>query len=765
MQSQMLTWKLGKGFMRYLVMGSLIALVCTEAVSVEMPVSVSRLQHATVAVEPVDRVVEQAVPFSKLGAYSSILLRGLGASRTISFGVRKDEVVVRAKLKLNFSYSPSLIYPLSHIKVTLNDEVVATIVLNKEDAGVSVTREINLDPRFLTDFNKIGLQLIAHYTVDHCEDPAHSSLWADISPTSELVLAKSALVLPDDLALLPAPFFDRRDNGKVILPFVLQAKTSVSTLRSAGVVASWFGALADYRKFGFPVVNSVPADSHAIVFVTPTEMPEGLSVPPINGPAVAMIANPKDRVHKLLLVMGRNAEELKIAANALVMGHTVLSGSVSQVETIDLGEPRKPYDAPRWIPVNRPVMFSELVSNPTDLQASGFTPEPIRIGLRVPADLYGWNDRAVPLNFKYRHTPPSRYNDSVLNVDINDQLVKSYRLQPRSAQDSEALVGVPLLSGNDAMASSKVHIPALQVGSNNQLQFRFRIDSEKTGLCTASAGDAVQAAVDPDSTIDFSGFSHYAAMPNLAFFANSGYPFTRLADLADTAIVVPDVPAAAEAEALLTMLGHMGKWTGMPALRVSVVAAADVASVKDKNLLLISTGSASKILRDWSKFLPAMFVSGHKELRLREQRPQTWLDQWVEPSLDALQSTGQVVFGAGGSIAALLGFESPLRDGSSIVAMVASEPERLSEVLDALADPEAVAQIHGDVAIIHHHDVESLRLGDRYFVGDLPWYARIWVRIFDHPVLMAFAGALAGLVVALAAFVSLRRIAARRTGG
>lgn len=211
---------------------------------------------ATAAAAPVGRT--QVLTFSQMGADHPIALRGVDPDRTINVGVRLDEVVTAARLRLVFTHSPSLVYPLSHLKVRLNDEVVATLPLEKERAGQQVTREIDLDPRFFTDFNRINLQLIAHYTLDHCEDPYHSSLWADISPTSTLALTKASVTLPDNLPLLPAPFFDRRDNRRVTVPFVLPANADAATLRAAGVVASWLGALASDREMRFPVSRPGP---------------------------------------------------------------------------------------------------------------------------------------------------------------------------------------------------------------------------------------------------------------------------------------------------------------------------------------------------------------------------------------------------------------------------------------------------------------------------------------------------------------------------
>lgn len=707
----------------------------------------------------------QVLTLAQMGADHPVPLRGTDPDRTFHVGVRLDEVVTAAKLKLVFTYSPSLVYPLSHLKIRLNDEVVATLPLDKEHAGQQVTREIDLDPRFFTDFNRINVQMIAHYTLDHCEDPYHSSLWADISPTSSLTLTRSTVALPDNLALLPAPFFDRRDNSRVTVPFVLPAKADPATLRAAGVVASWFGALASYREQRFPVMRTAPPDANAIALVTPDAAPDGIRIDKIEGPSVRIMPNPANPQRKLLVLAGRNPQELQVAANAVVLGKAAMAGASTSVQSVDLGHPRQPYDAPAWAPVDRPVMFKELVTDPLQLQMSGASPEAIRVNLRVPADLFGWNDRSVPLTVKYRYTAPSTYNDSVISVDVNDQLVRSYRLKPLTVQTDENLVSVPLLSGGNATASNEILIPAFRVGSNNQMQFRFQIDSQKTGLCSSSAANVWRAAIDPDSSIDFSGFSHYAALPNLAFFANSGYPFTRLADLADTAVVIPDAPTDVDREALLTVLGHMGKWTGLPALRVTVAPAASIDTVKDRNLVIIGTGSAARVLQGWGKSLPLLIERGKTEIALCDQRSHAWSNWLAGIDSQNISPAGRAILSADGPLAALIGFESPLAEQRSVVAITASSDDHVRDVLDVLEDPGKVAQIRGDLTVIRERELEGLRLGDTYYVGTLPWYARLWMRMSAHPALLAIAGILAGLLVALTLFWALGRLAARRNGG
>jgi cellulose synthase operon protein B len=715
---------------------------------------------------PVGQPRTRTFTLRQMGVYGPMPLRGLDPTGTMSVDVRTDEVVTSAKLKLVYTYSPSLIYPLSHLKVFVNGEVVATIPLVKETAGQLVTSEIDLDPRLFTDYNRISVQMIAHYTLDHCEDAYHTSLWTDVSPETSLTLNTVGIVLPDSLALLPVPFFDRHDNRLVRVPFVLAANAGVPTLRAAGIVSSWLGALASYRGSRFPVTRTAPPDANAIALVLPDQVPEGLKLPEIKGPTISVMANPAadpQSGRKLLVLAGRTPEELEKAAYALVLGQAGMAGSSVMVDSVDLGPARKPYDAPNWVPTDRPVLFRELVTDPQQLQVSGYNPPAIRVNLRVPADLFAWARGNVPLDIRYRYTAPSAWNDSVLNVSINDQLVRSQRLRPVTRASDEARINVPLLSGSDTRAATNLEIPAFRVGSDNQFQFQFHIDSQKTGLCTSTAADVARAAVDPDSVIDFSGFVHYTALPNLAFFANSGFPFTRMADLSDTAIVIPDAPDTKDEETVLTMLGHMGQWTGLPALRVTLTPASQVDSVRDRDLLVIGSGSGAQLLAKWGKDLPLLIERGKTEVTTRDQRSgwPAWLggteDQDPPPA-------GRSIVTLGGPMAALIGFESPLKSGRSVVAISSTSSAQLGDVLDAFQDGGKISQMHGDLTLVREGQVEGLRVGERYFVGDLPWYARAWVHISRYPSLMALAGILAGLIVALTVFWALGRMATRRTG-
>lgn len=370
--------------------------------------------------------------FRQLGILYPPELHGTDGTVGVPFSVRSDEVVTGAKLHLVYSYSPALITNLSHLKVMINGVVAATVPLPKEQAGTPVSRDIPIEPRMITDFNQLSIQLVGHYTMQ-CEDPLHSSLWANLANDSSLELNVAPLPQVTDLSSLPLPFFDRRDVRRLELPFVFGATPGNATLEAAGIVSSWFGSLAGYRGALFPAsLNQIPQSGNAVVFATSDDRPAGLSLPPIQGPTIAMIAQPNDPRGRLLLVMGRDATELKTAASALALGQISLTGQSTVVTALKGLEPRKPYDAPNWVPSDRAVRFGEL-NNVSGLAVTGYNPDLIRVNLRMPPDLFTWRSDGVPLHLIYRFTPRPTADKSTLNVNVNDNFVASLRIPTYAA--------------------------------------------------------------------------------------------------------------------------------------------------------------------------------------------------------------------------------------------------------------------------------------------------------------------------------------------
>src|SRR5579859_7058086 len=88
------------------------------------PASSSTTPPATDITAPAAAGITRPLTLKQMGGYGPIKLRGQDPNGTLNVAVRNDEVVTGAKLRLVYTYSPSLIYSLSHLKVFLNGEVV-----------------------------------------------------------------------------------------------------------------------------------------------------------------------------------------------------------------------------------------------------------------------------------------------------------------------------------------------------------------------------------------------------------------------------------------------------------------------------------------------------------------------------------------------------------------------------------------------------------------------------------------------------------------
>lgn len=704
---------------------------------------------------PKQRVV--SLTFKQLGAWSAIKLRGVDGSQALSFSIRADEVVVGAKLRIAYDYSPALIPELSHLKVLLNDRVVMVESL-PQAKGFGNTREINLDPRLFGESNNLRFNLIGHYT-RQCEDPFHSSLWLTLSDLGRLELTLAPLSVANDLKNLPAPFFDKRDNAPLKLPFVFANTPSFGTLKAAGVVASWFGLQAGYRGAQFPVSMNALPDGNAVVFLQ-----GGDSIGGLKGAATSTISiqpHPTNPYAKLLLVTGSNDEELARAARAIALINPTLAGQLVTVTKETEAAPRKLYDAPAWIPTDRPVRFGEL-ARLDELRVQGYFPEVVRLNYRVSPDLFTWRTAGAPLKLKYRATRLPLHKNSSLNINLNSNFIHALALNEPDTKINELdrlnLAGIK----NIALREESLLIPPYVVGGRDQLQLSYYFDVVKEGECKSLPPDNLQASIDPESTLDFSGFPHYAALPNLAYFSNIGFPFTRMADLSETAVVLPERPNADELGVYLMLMGRMGEATAYPALRHAVVSATDVEKMSGRDLIVIGSAKNQSLMAKWADHLPMVQINGERRVR---EPDVTWLPtyRWEQQDVPATpMSKGSLNLTGTGNLAALMAFESPLQAARSVVVVYADKAADLRKISDALIDQERVSSIQGDFVIVDDQSVNHAKVSETYYVGSLPSFSKLRWFFSDHPLLFGFIGILICILMAVIMYRILRRISAKR---
>jgi cellulose synthase operon protein B len=251
-------------------------------------------------------------------------------------------------------------------------------------------------------------------------------------------------------------------------------------------------------------------------------------------------------------------------------------------------------------------------------------------------------------------------------------------------------------------------------------------------------------------------------MPDLAAFANMGYPFTRMADLSETAVLLPEGKNIEEIQTYLNLMGRMGASTGLPVTGVKVGMGTGIDGLSGKDLLVIGTAKNQPVLAQWSDAMPAKLDGVSKEFRFSDifYRLFSW---WRDPIKGReLADRTQVVFSSGSNDAAILGFESPLSGGRSVVVVAGSQSSGLNHVTGVLQNPELVNKIQGAIAIIRGKEVQSTAADEIYTVGNVNPLVYMYWKLSRSPILLVGFALIAAAFVAAIMYYLLRARARAR---
>ena len=365
----------------------------------------------------------------------------------------------------------------------------------------------------------------------------------------------------------PLPVFDNGLQTTTTVPVAFLSRPGAKSLQAAGVVASWLGLLEGSKPVRFAVYfNRIPPGNAIVLSADRSALPDSLTLPPGRGPLLALRNNPSDPYASVLILAGNDDDQLLAVARALALTRSSTASANTQATTLLTGDtqafpglvmppPRTSDDAPRWLESGKVDRLASCQAANT-LQTDGSSPVPLYF--HVAPDLYYGERENLNLHLDYRYDARRPVAPgSALRVFVNDTLVNEIPLLPGVASvDRERLVPVPVTY-------------LRPFGNTVRFSFDFipvnRDTAQNSGAPPLSGVEILCG-----STLDLRGLSLWAPMPNLELFANAGFPFTRMADLADTTVVLPTTPTAAEIALFLHLMGHFGAQTGYPVLRVTV---------------------------------------------------------------------------------------------------------------------------------------------------------------------------------------------------
>lgn len=276
----------------------------------------------------------------------------------------------------------------------------------------------------------------------------------------------------------------------------------------------------------------------------------------------------------------------------------------------------------------------------------------------------------------------------------------------------------------------------------------------------------LQGSILKSSYLDIRDIPHWAVLPNLELFSNAGYPFTRLKDLSETAVVMPDAPGTEEVELFLTMMGHFGAQTGYPVTEVTVTNAEGMKIELARDYLVLGTAEDQPALTTLNKSLPVQIQSSglHVEDTQGFFHPlqHAW---WKVHSSDHVQ-TGQLETAGGLPDALIEGMEWPKGSNRSVVVIALRHKTVVPTFLDTFLRVATTSDIAQSVSVLHGTQFASYRLGnDVYRVGYLsPWF-RIKMLFSEFPALVVVMVLATCFLLGALIRAALRRMARVRLQG
>jgi hypothetical protein len=705
------------------------------------------LKNALVAEKPTKSSTELIsvhpirLTLESLAVNEPVKLASRDGQRSVGFSFHTLDVISKVRVHLRMSYSPLLDPEKSSIKILLNGKVAGQRGLDKF-APNDGTVDFDVDPLLLTEWNYLTYQIDGHL-LKPCDDPRDPAIWLLIN-NKESFIEADATTLPmgNDLSFFPVPFFDKHDTKDLRLPIVFSGKPNASLLQSAGILTSWFGALSTWRKAEFPVsFNTIP-DADAIVLVTSADHIDGLSWPAVNeGSVISIIVNPVNPSKRLFLVVGHTEKDLLVAAQTIVLGKVPLEGESQAIgSTVELPK-RVAMDAPNWLKKNSKVALGSLVK-PEELLLQGWFVSPLSLNANFPPNLFRSGYTTIPVNLNLSSSNKGRYLNKVVSF-INGVLFSTIKLEKNEADYAAK-----------KMTKHNLHldIPTVNLTGKDNIRFEFTFADGELVICPVDPTyDYI--TIDPNSMIDLASLPEFVELANLSYFAYSGFPYSKMADLSETVIAIPNDPTQFEIESLLTILGHIGNKSGYPGTRVTVGSFAEVVAEKNKDVIVIGSDARVSELHDkWASYLP---VDETKKYQPWPNIGYDYVKRWENWSnMSALLKIKDSHHGI------FSGFGLPSSDSRTVLMLTSDTQAGLETSLSVITSWNRAKDFIGDVTLIDTKgETSTFQILKKYSIGSLPLEI-IGRRLMTHnPWISVLAGFIFALLFAALGFRRLDKIA------
>lgn len=745
-----------------LLAASLFALpLHSEETTVESLLPVDMPAPAPTALPTFVPSTVNSISVAQMGQPQGLVLSGGQLQGGMNFTLPVDQVITNAQLSLNVKVSPAMATRNATMQLMLNGQPLGTVPLGAADSDIS-RFQLDIPAALLVSSNNLSLK-INDGDAMQCQRDLSDKYRVTILPDSRFELEGQQLDIGSDLSHFPRPFFDSMQMTPAAIAFAFGPTLSSDTLSAAALISSWLGIQADYRGVSFAALHDRLPEKNGILIGHPGDKIGGLTLPQSAQPMLQVIDNPANPVYKLLLVVGNDEAALRTAAWRLTRGNFALQTASTTIpaQTIPAS---KPYDAPRWIPTDRPVKLSELIRKDQSLTVTGIWHAPLRVAFRAAPDLFLWDGETIPLHIGYRFPTESWIdeNRSWLSMTMNDTFLHNLPVNKQGALETLW----HKVGGDARQEKFDMPLEPYMIYGDNQLSLYFNITAKENAPCSVLLNNNIKSRIDEDSWIDLSHTRHFSLLPNLSYFVGASFPFTRLADYSQTVLLLPEQPTETQIATLLDMAARSGNATGTALYNNRVVlgvptAGANLELLRTRDVLAVS-GMAQ---HDFNQALlnESPFTSHDNTLGVRT--PTTWqkLQRWLAGDWTSDGVEADRYFSSNEAWRGFISFRSPWSSDRLVVMALGSNDDQLSRLHDDLTSARINAGIRGDAAIItNENGVRSFRVGSQFPSGEMPtqmmivWYAN------QHSALLAILGLIMSSLTGLGLYAWLKKRARKR---
>lgn len=712
------------------------------------------------AVAVLNQPLTSTVSVAQMGQKQGITLTGGQLQSGIVFTLPTDEVVTNARLNLSLKVSQALAARNTSLQLMLNGQPLGTLPLSASDRA-SEDYQLDIPAAMVVSSNNLSFKI---NDADRllCERDSAQQYQVTILPKTSLALEGQQLNIGTSLRNFPRPFIDPLRMSPATVAMVFGDNVSPGEVSAAAILASWLGIQADYRGISFPVLRGQLPEKNGVVFGHPGEKIGSLTLPDSAGPSLQIVDNPDNPVYKLLLVVGKDDDQLRQASWRLLQPLNLDDAALNVAnQTMPLS---KPYDAPRWINTDRPVRLSELLRKDQSLTTTGIWHDALRVNFRAAPDLFLWDGDTIPVQLNYRFPSESWIDEdnSLLNVTLNGTFLRNLTVNKVGLLENIW----HRLGGDARQEKYTLKLDPYLIYGDNQMQLYFNIKPKASAPCSVLTNNNIKSRIEDDSFIDLSHTRHFTLLPNLSYFVGASFPFSRLADYSQTVLMLPEQPSNAEISTLLDMAGRSGNATGVALSHNSVMFGIPASGslrerLENSDVLSVSTLAQTHFNREMLAASP--YKVNNRTLGVKV--PNTldnlrgWLTgDWYRQTLDADR-----YFSSNEDWRGFVSYRSPWNSSRLVVMTVATDDNQLSRLHGDMTLARINAGIRGDTAIItDENGIRSFRVGAMFPSGQMPWYRMVVWYANQHAVLLALLALFCSTVVGLSVYVLLKRHSWRR---